>query len=69
MVFVVSVGVGYFASFVKDEPLRSKEEMRKQIFNYEETSEIYFANNIYIGKLRTDLERRETSLDTSFTTC
>ena len=36
--------------------------MREQIFSYEETSEIYFANDIYIGKLRTDLDRRETSL-------
>ena len=61
-VFAMSVGAGYFASLVKDEPLRSAEEMREQIFNYEETSEIYFANEIYIGKLRTDLERRETSL-------
>ena len=61
-VFVGALGAGYFASLVKDEPLRSKEEMREQILNYEETSEIYFANNIYIGKLRTDLERKETSL-------
>ena len=61
-IFAVSVGAGYFASLVKDEPLRSSAEMREQIFNYEETSEIYFANEIYIGKLRTDLERRETSL-------
>lgn len=61
-VFMAAIGVGYFASLVKEDPLLSKEEMKEQIFNYEETSEIYFANNIYIGKLRTDLERRETSL-------
>lgn len=61
-VFVASIGAGYFASLVDDEPLRSKEEMRNMILSYEETSEIYFANNIYIGKLRTDLDRRETSL-------
>ena len=61
-VFAVSVGAGYFASLVDDEPLRPKEEMRNMILNYEETSEVYFANNVYIGKLRTDLERRETSL-------
>lgn len=61
-IFVGGVGAGYFASLVKDEPLRSKEEMRSQIFNYEETSEIYFANDVYIGKIRTDLDRRETSL-------
>lgn len=62
-VFVGAVGAGYFASLVKDEHLQTKEEMLSQIYNYEETSEIYFANNIYIGKLRTDLERRETTLD------
>lgn len=61
-IFVGSVGAGYFASLVKDEPLRLKEEMREQIFSYEETSEIYFANELYIGKIRTDLDRRETSL-------
>lgn len=62
-VFVGSVGAGYFASLVKEEPLRSKDELRTQIFNYDSTSEIYFADDIYIGKLRTDLERRETSLN------
>ena len=61
-VFAVSVGAGYFASLVDDEPLRPKEDMRNMILNYEETSEVYFAGNVYIGKLRTDLERRETSL-------
>lgn len=62
-VFAGGLGLGYFASLVKDDPLVSKEEMREQIYSYDETSEIYFAGNIYIGKLRTDLERRETSLD------
>ena len=62
-VFVFSIGVGYFASLVKDEPLHTKEEMRKQIYNYEETSEMYFAGNIYIGKVRTDLDRQKTTLD------
>lgn len=61
-VFAISVGAGYFASLVKDEPLRSKEEMRTEILNYEETSELYFADGEYIGKIRTDLDRRETSL-------
>ncbi|TSI03086.1 transglycosylase domain-containing protein [Lysinibacillus sp. BW-2-10] len=63
LVFVGAIGAGYFASLVREDPLASKEAMREQIYSYEETSEIYFANNIYIGKLRTDLERRETSLD------
>jgi len=62
-VFAGSVGAGYFASLVKEEPLRSKEELRNEIFNYDSTSEIYFANEIYIGKLRTDLDRRVTTLN------
>ena len=62
-VFVSAVGAGYFASLVKDEQLQAKEDMLSEVYNYEETSEIYFANNIYIGKLRTDLERRETTLE------
>ncbi|MFC7684354.1 transglycosylase domain-containing protein [Ureibacillus sp. GCM10028918] len=62
VVFVGGLGLGYFASLVKDDALISKAEMRDQIYNYDETSEIYFAGDIYIGKLRTDLERRETSI-------
>jgi len=62
-VFVFSIGLGYFASLVKDEPLYTKGEMRKLIYNYEETSEMYFAGNVYIGKIRTDLEREKTTLD------
>ena len=31
-IFVASIGAGYFASLVDDEPLRSKEEMRNMIF-------------------------------------
>lgn len=62
-VFVGSVGAGYFASLVDQEPLRKEEEMRASIFSYEETSELYFANNVYLGKIRTDLQRQETKLD------
>ncbi|WP_445678096.1 transglycosylase domain-containing protein [Psychrobacillus sp. FSL H8-0484] len=61
-IFAASLAAGYFASLVKEEPLRDKEEMRAAVFNYEETSEIYFAENVYLGKLRTDLERTETKL-------
>ncbi|WP_082713449.1 transglycosylase domain-containing protein [Sporosarcina koreensis] len=61
-VFAASVGAGYFASLVAKEPLRSKAEMRGDIFNYEETSEIYFANDIYLGKVNADIERKETNL-------
>ncbi|KXH87166.1 transglycosylase domain-containing protein [Sporosarcina sp. HYO08] len=62
-VFAASVGAGYFASLVEKEPLRTKKEMRDAIFNYEETSELYFADGVYIGKVNADLERKETKLE------
>ncbi|NYF25196.1 penicillin-binding protein [Sporosarcina sp. JAI121] len=62
-IFVGSVGAGYFASLVAKEPLRSKQEMRDAIFTYEETSELYLAGDVYIGKVNSDIERRETKLD------
>lgn len=62
IIFLGSLGAGYFASLVKDEKLMPKQEMRTTIFNYDETSQLYFANNKYLGKMRTDLERTETTL-------
>jgi penicillin-binding protein 1B len=61
--FAGGVGAGYFASLVKDEPIRSYENLKKDIYNYEETSELYFANNVYLGKLRSDIDREEVKLD------
>ena len=60
--FAGGLGAGYFASLVRDEPVRSYESMKKEIYNYEETSELYFANEVYLGKLYTDLEREEVKL-------
>lgn len=60
--FAGGLGAGYFASLVKDEPVRTYESMKKDIYNYEETSELYFANDAYLGKLYTDLEREEIAL-------
>ena len=62
-VFAASVGAGYFASLVDEEKLRTPDEMRGEIYSYAETSEMFFDNEVYIGKLRTDLERKETNLD------
>ena len=61
--FAGGVGAGYFASLVKDEPIRSYEEMEKKIYNYEETSKVYFADNKLIGDIRTDLHREEVKLE------
>ncbi|WP_035177194.1 transglycosylase domain-containing protein [Alkalihalobacterium bogoriense] len=63
MFFVGGVGAGYFASLVKDEPLRTYEDMKKDIYNYEEVSEVYFANDVIVGELPTELERREISIE------
>lgn len=57
------IGAGYFASLVKDEPVRSYDDMQKNIYNYEETSKLYFANDIYIGDVASDLHREETTLE------
>src|SRR5699024_4455052 len=61
--FIGGLGAGYFASLVKDEPLRSSESMVNAIYNYEETTEIYFADNKYLGKVNSDLYREVVSLD------
>lgn len=61
--FASGVGAGYFASLVKDEPIRSYDSMKKDIYDYSETSNLYFANDVYLGKLRSDLDREEVNLD------
>ena len=60
--FAGGVGAGYFAALVKDEPIRSKTDLKKDLYNYEETSEIYFANKVYLGMLKSDLERVEVPI-------
>jgi penicillin-binding protein len=60
--FAFGVGAGYFASLVKDEKPLPYKEMKKDIYNYEETSHIYFANNQYLGHFRSELERDEVKL-------
>ncbi|UOQ46133.1 penicillin-binding protein [Halobacillus salinarum] len=60
--FAGGVGAGYFASLVKDEPLLTKEEMHDDIYNYSETSKIYFSDNTLVDKVRADLYREEVKL-------
>jgi len=61
-VFAAGAGAGYFASLVKDEPVRSYDSMKKDIYNYTETSDVYFANDVFLGKLRSDLDREKVKL-------
>ncbi|MGP4108274.1 transglycosylase domain-containing protein [Virgibacillus sp. L01] len=62
LLFAGGVGAGYFASLVKDEPVRSYASMEKDIYNYEETSKLYFAGNKYFGNVRSDIHREEVKL-------
>ncbi|WP_409289847.1 transglycosylase domain-containing protein [Peribacillus sp. SCS-37] len=61
--FAGGVGAGYFASLVKDEKVRSEQDLKRQVYNFNETSEIYFAGNVYMGKMRSDLERETVTID------
>lgn len=61
--FASGVGAGYFASLVKDEPIHPYDSMENAIYNYEETSKLYFANNKLLGDIRADLHRENTTLD------
>ncbi|MFP7493289.1 transglycosylase domain-containing protein [Terribacillus saccharophilus] len=61
--FAAGAGAGYFASLVKDEPVRSYDSMKEEIYNYEETSSIYFADNVFLGNIKTDLYREDVKLD------
>ncbi|WP_226583790.1 transglycosylase domain-containing protein [Halobacillus litoralis] len=60
--FAGGVGAGYFASLVKDEPIRSKEEMKENIYNYSETSTMFFTGGPEIGDVSSDLYREEVKL-------
>lgn len=60
--FGLGTGAGYFAATVKPEPLRTKDELSRRMSNMEQTSEIFFANDVPLGRLRTDLEREQVDL-------
>ncbi|HET7577900.1 MAG TPA: transglycosylase domain-containing protein [Bacillales bacterium] len=61
--FAVGAGAGYFASLVRNEPIMSYAKMKKDIYNYSETSEIYFAHDVLLGKMPTDLVRFPVELN------
>lgn len=61
--FTVGVGAGYFASLVNDEEIRSYDSMKQDIYNYEETTKMYFSGNKYFGDVQSDIHREEITLD------
>ncbi|MCF6138245.1 transglycosylase domain-containing protein [Pseudalkalibacillus berkeleyi] len=60
--FATGVGAGYFASLVKDEPIRTYDNMKNDIYNYSETSKIYFEDGTLLGNLRSDVIRQEVKI-------
>ncbi|NNV05998.1 transglycosylase domain-containing protein [Geobacillus sp. C56-T2] len=60
--FAVGAGAGYFAFLVKDMDAPSRESMHSAISSYEETSHMYFANGVYLGRFRSDLDREAVPL-------
>ncbi|MBP1968915.1 penicillin-binding protein [Virgibacillus natechei] len=61
--FAGGIGAGYFASLVQDESVRSYEEMEQDIYDYTETTQLYFANEAYLGDIRAEIHRDETTLE------
>ncbi|WP_460578433.1 transglycosylase domain-containing protein, partial [Gracilibacillus alcaliphilus] len=57
------VAAGYFVSLIDDTPVSSEVELKNAVYNYNETSEIYFADNKFLGTVPTELERYEVSLE------
>src|SRR5699024_3958337 len=64
VIFLMSgIGASYFASLVKDEPIRSYESMKNDIYDYAEIYRIYFTDNKLIEELRSDIQRDEVHLE------
>src|SRR5699024_6704968 len=63
VVFGGIVVAGYFTSIFKDESIRDYESMEKDIYNYEETSKLYFADEVYMSDVQSDLHREEVALE------
>ncbi|WP_245807709.1 transglycosylase domain-containing protein [Halobacillus massiliensis] len=61
--FAGGVGAGFFAFLVKDQPAQSPEEIQADIYNYEETSQMYFSKEEVLGNVRTDLYRDAIPLE------
>lgn len=61
--FALGTGAGYFASYVKDEPQRDKEELENLLTNIHSTGEAYFRDGDLIGELRTDSQLYPVELE------
>lgn len=61
--FASGTAAGYFASLVVDEKTYSEEDMRTFVGSLSKTSDIYLAGGVYLGKIRSEVDREIVSLD------
>lgn len=58
-----SIGLGYFAALVKDEPVRPAEEVQTALTEMTESSTVAFGSGESLGTLRSDLVRERVDID------
>ncbi|MDZ5783814.1 transglycosylase domain-containing protein, partial [Marinococcus luteus] len=63
VLFIGSIGAGFFASLVKGQEAYTEEEMEESIYDYEEDSTVVFAGGEEVGSLPADIERQRIELD------
>lgn len=56
-------GLGYFASLVEDTPKHTQQEFSKEIYDYNQKSTLFYANESPISDLRADLIRTPVSIE------
>lgn len=56
-------GLGYFASLVEETPMLSQQDFSKDIYNYNQKSTLYYADDSIISDLRADLIRTPVLLE------
>lgn len=61
--FAFGITTGYFAALVHDQPVLNYKTLKGDLVNYSQSSEIYFADNIPLGKVNSDLIRTTVTLD------
>ena len=61
--FAGGVAAGYFASHVKDEPLRDYKELNEKIHSIHQTGEAYFRDGRLIGEIRAESYLYPVELD------
>ncbi|KRM54333.1 transglycosylase domain-containing protein [Lacticaseibacillus sharpeae] len=59
----LGVGLGYFASIIDNTPVPAKAAMRKSIKRADSAATLYYANDVKLGTVKSDLVRTTVKLD------